>query len=952
MNIEELIVLLPCHSLEDFPVHHEGDEAEGLMAAWSGLWHPALIAACGQVPVWFRADAPPEKLKNRVVVIPQVSDPLLLPGWPTRAKAEGARLIRKTPQRAKVTATALELLDTPPTVPDDLAADFFALGTGFLMVELLTRQMRYMSNLDEVRFGTEAVAAARAAVEGREDDARQNLKNAFETLYEGRERFYPVDNYLIDLTLTAETTLGPSLVRQLQSEVPFNLLLSGRLVERLATTAPTTFAALQHALDRRTASIVGGDFDERETALLPAEMVRRELVRGLDAYRTHLGRTPEAYGRRLQGLTPLLPGLLSHAGFSGTLGFTLDEGVFPTPDQAKVRWEGLDSAAVDCLCRVPLDAAKPETFLDLPRKIGESMDRDYVATTVFAHWPGAASPYFDDLRRMAAYAPVLGKFITLADYFEHTERPGQISKHLPDRYRSTHFRQAVVRNLPNPISWIADAHRRRLLAESSAALQLMTESVTLRRAATDAAALLNELDDRTTLGLEAGPAVTLDLRCADLAIDAAKETAAALTGKTPTAGGGSAGLLLLNTQAVSRRELVEVASLSALPAVEGAVSAVQESGEQGPDMRRHAVVQVPAMGFAWISPAATPAAKPRRPPKSIVLENSLNTDLFNLQVSPKTGGIQGVFATNVRGNRLSQQLAFRFPGERAKPGDVWRDPDLDPTYTTMVCDSIEPTITGPVVGELTSRGRLIDPDERVLARFTQRVRAVQGLPLATVDIELEIDEHPRADPWGSYYAARFAWVGDDVTLARSVYQTHHESTAKRLESPAYVELNTFSTRTLILTDGFPFHVRTGTRMLDTLLIARNEERRRFRFGIVLDSNHPAQDAAAFMSPLHAVENAAAPASGQTGRLFFIDAKNVIATHWESMIESDRVVGFRARIMETEGRGGRIELHSPRKILSARQVDLHGATLVDIPAGDDRIACDIAAYEWIEIEARY
>ena len=35
---------------------------------------------------------------------------------------------------------------------------------------------------------------------------------------------------------------------------------------------------------------------------------------------------------------------------------------------------------------------------------------------------------YEDLRRMASYAPVLGKFITLSDYFQHTERPGNITK--------------------------------------------------------------------------------------------------------------------------------------------------------------------------------------------------------------------------------------------------------------------------------------------------------------------------------------------------------------------------------------------------------------------------------------------------------------------------------------------------------------------------------------------
>ena len=114
MVIEELVVLLPCHSLEDFPVHHEGEEAEGLLAAWSALWHPGLIAACDRIPLWFRADAPPENPRPRLIVVPAVSDSLLLPGWPTRAKTEGAKLVRKLAKRAEIVAACLESLEPEP----------------------------------------------------------------------------------------------------------------------------------------------------------------------------------------------------------------------------------------------------------------------------------------------------------------------------------------------------------------------------------------------------------------------------------------------------------------------------------------------------------------------------------------------------------------------------------------------------------------------------------------------------------------------------------------------------------------------------------------------------------------------------------------------------------------------------------------------------------------------
>ncbi len=704
MVIEELVVLLPCHSLEDFPVHHEGEEAEGLLAAWSGLWHPALIAACDNIPLWFRADAPPENPRPRIIVVPQVCDSLLLPGWPTRAKSEGAKLIRKLAKRQEVVDACLAALDAPPAVPDHIVADFYALGTGYLLVELLTRQMRYMSNLDEVRFQNEAREAARAAVENRIDEAQQHLKNAFETLYEARERFYPVDNYLIDLTLTADTTLGTSLRKELAGDVALNVLMTGALVDRLAEREPESLAALRHAIDRRIACVVGGEYDERESTLLPIETVLDEFRRGRAAFLRHLELEPKVYGRRKQGLSPLVPQILARSGFEGALSFTLDDGAFPTPDQCKTRWEGFSNDAIDALGRTPLDAAKAESFLDLPRKIGDAMDRDYVATTVFAHWPGATCDYYDDLRRMATYVPLLGKFITLADYFDHTERPGQISKFTADRYRTTFLRQAVVRNTPNPVTWAADALDRRLQAATAATLQAMAEAVTLRPAATSSAPLLAEIDQSAGPALDDETAKSLDQRVVGAVKEAASLAGSAVCGQA--AANADESLLLLNAQLGARRELVDVSALARLPEVGGPVVAVQES-----DSQKFAVVDVPSMGFAWLSagPAVTsPPQKAgglfglRKGPKPLVEANVLRNELVEVHLSELTGGIKGVFVAGRRERRVSQQLAFRLPQPRPKPGDPWRDPDLEPIYSTMVCDRWEPTFVGPTVGEMTT----------------------------------------------------------------------------------------------------------------------------------------------------------------------------------------------------------------------------------------------------------
>ena len=137
MKYQELIILLPCHSLEDFPTYHEGDDANSLLASWSALWHPALLASARAVPTWARADCPPDDLAGKLLVAPQVSQEMLLAGFAGRAKSEGGVLIRKCKDRREIVATALESLDGGAAgVSDELAADFLALGFCRLHVEL------------------------------------------------------------------------------------------------------------------------------------------------------------------------------------------------------------------------------------------------------------------------------------------------------------------------------------------------------------------------------------------------------------------------------------------------------------------------------------------------------------------------------------------------------------------------------------------------------------------------------------------------------------------------------------------------------------------------------------------------------------------------------------------------------------------------------------------------
>ena len=65
-----------------------------------------------------------------------------------------------------------------------------------------------------------------------------------------------------------------------------------------------------------------------------------------------------------------------------------------------------------------------------------------------------------------------------------------------------------------------------------------------------------------------------------------------------------------------------------------------------------------------------------------------------------------------------------------------------------------------------------------------------------------------------------------------------------------------------------------------------------------------------------------------------------------------MTGFRARLLETVGRPGRVTLRTYRPLDAARQVDYLGQTLVQAPVEGDQLRLDFAAYEWIQVEATW
>jgi alpha-mannosidase len=299
----------------------------------------------------------------------------------------------------------------------------------------------------------------------------------------------------------------------------------------------------------------------------------------------------------------------------------------------------------------------------------------------------------------------------------------------------------------------------------------------------------------------------------------------------------------------------------------------------------------------------------------------------------------------------------------------------------MVADRVVVTAADSVIGEITSRGRLVDGQGRLLAAFQQRMRVARESRVLQLEIELAPAQLPEGDPWRCYYAARFAWPDETAQLWRSVGMARVKSQAARFDALYFVEVASGSRQISILAGGLAFHQRSGARMLDTLLIVPGELARTFRLGIGVDLTHPLPAALELIAPQQPLcMPVSCPRCGPAGWLLHVDAKNVVVTHLEPLVdtrasavttlrthknvratceqgeknevEPPQICGFRLRLLETEGHAGRICIRSFRDIRSARRTDLGGQLLEELPLEGGRVMLGMGKHEWVQIKAKW
>jgi hypothetical protein len=904
MPIRRASLIQPYRRPEDFPTHLTGASAAELLNAATALWHPALIQLTGSLPAARPADDLPDptEFEGELVILPMVSRQRLSADWCDRFRTTvpiNAPPVDAVASRAETIDALLDAAGLSDSRVDaDIVADFLALGFAHLQVELLTRAMHYSSVLDTDQFASAVVAAAGAAVAGNLGGAREDLARAFDLLADARNHVYSVDFFVVDVTLLADSTLGESLRQKLAANSPTSLLASGERLDKLAAEHPDTLAELRRAVEAGTACVIGGTYHDQMSAFYSPEEFLGELDLGRQSATRHLGRDYPVFAQFHTALSILTPETLAAMDFCGALHASFDGSRLPRSDQGKTLWGSAPDASIETLAAIPRDIAQPETWLKLAHRIADTIAHDHVATILLAGWPGTHSDFYDDLCRVAHYGRVLGKLVTLEEYFKISREVDEWTTFNPREYPSP----LGAEQKANPISSQVAAYRRSVF----------------------------KTHEQLTRGL--------------VELVGAKISDTATHDSTRT--------VVANPWNFQNTKFVGIDPI-----------AMNEASHSGTASKPLCIPDVPACGFATLA-AAAPAA-------SIALADgrTLRNEQMEITIGETTGGIQSLRTHRDRGNRASQRLVLQ-QGSGASMYD-----------TQMIADGVSITQNDALVGEITSRGQLLDSSDSLIARFTQRVRIVRGLAAVIVDVELEPQRELGADLWRSYIASRLAVSDEAIAVRRGRHWLSDETGRERIESPEWIEIHDGIGTVTCFAFGLPLHRRASTAWLDTLLMVAGESERRFQFALAIDEPYPARAALSLLTAGQApfLDMPDAP-NASRGWFLHVAAKNVLMTHLEPLpalavggisdaengnnrnttsasetpptsdIQPAR--GIRIRLLETEGRDVQTTISAFRAFRAAQTTDFRGNSTGVLSVVDGCARFDIGAHRWIQIEAEW
>jgi hypothetical protein len=934
------ILLTPYRLPSESTLYLGDEEVSAFLHGWRALWHPAALACAEGLPRLASPYDHEEPSPGLLIALPDNPPLMLADDWQDRARAAGAAVFTATFNWEETLANLREALlsvadarsegegDRPPgpdrqtlerlfDLPREEAAPFFGIGLGHAHLTGLFEAMQQEGLLGSPELVADIAAAVEAIATGK--PAIEMLQAAAEKMLAAREVVYPAPIHLIDLYLPDDGGPWPA---SFDAGLPLNVLACGQTLERLASEQPERLAQLRQRCATDLAEVLGGPYREREEPLFPIESQIANLRIGLEVTQRLLGAGVRVYGRRKGGLHPQLPMLLQSFGIPRCLFTAFDDSLTPSHTAPIVSWPSHDGKQVDAFTRAPLPGDSPQTYFHIAHHLHQTIMQDQSATLALMHREKAAPLWYEDWLALSRLAPVLGKWSTLSGFFSEVMTGDYTAAASPDDFSTDYLSARTASDPP------AEEGQPRVYATARPVSEFA--SLTRHRRHLDAAwtftALLHALRGPQGLAQRLAQAEEAFERGGEAGLPALlQESAEALARRLVARGSPDGrGWMVLNPCSFTRRVAVELPDCpGAIPPV-GPVKAFQLDGSVG-----RAVVEVPALGFAWVPrpTALGPAPVPRLRTAD---ERTVRNEHLEAEVDLVTGGLKSLRDVRSRVPRIGQQLVFN-------PGSTMRA-EGPPTFTA-----------GAALGEIATQGVIVGEEGEAIARFRQRLRAWMGRPVLEAHITLEPLSPLEGYPWHNYLGCRFAWRDEGVPLLRGVCGLTSVTSSTRPESPDFLDLRIGRPNTVILPGGLPFHQRHGSRMLDTILITEGEPATEFDLAIALDREQPMQTALGHVSPAPVVAcEQGPPHIGPTGWLFHLDMPNLLL----STLRPEGPDGVVATLLEIASHGAEAGLRCVRDPVKARALDLKGDEMIDPVLEGDTIRFDLGPASLVRIHAAF
>ncbi|MDR0391169.1 MAG: hypothetical protein LBH59_04635 [Planctomycetaceae bacterium] len=1054
-----MIILYPGYNFQSLVTDLTEIEANEILSAYTALFHPAILKHFNKLPQWESAANITLDNTEELIVVPICCEQFLSSDFPNSESSNNVTIIRHLNSRNKIANEIIKQLNISHNFCNEFIADFYTIGTAALFVNLLSHHLHYMdssqdsaiiqalhdiidnfnnnySNSDQADKTNENLPKIYLSESDTNKSVIENLfRDAFEKICEMKECYYPVSSYLLDLILVVRSTLGEPFRRLLLRSEGVNIFLSSLLLDSLPDVDAESFEALKSATAAGKIDFVVDDISEIPLLLFPILDAADKIVQAVSIYRKRLGISPTIYGRHRAGFAPFLPQILRLAGFKGVLYFTpLDGWHLTQRNQSKMIWRGVDGTKIDALIRYPMKCLSQKEFFDFSDNYAELINSDSVPTAVFASFPvdktkkidGAKSidsnldsgetnfcndnlddnisdelDWHNDLLRASNYTTQLGEFAKLESYFATTEQTGSEELIAVENY---------IIGEPSDIPFWLKVYRDNLTRTVSSAFGTVAQLLDQK--------LSGKFSDSDS-----------DSNCvSDSVLSFA--SAAGLCRADDTNQNQPRGIAIFNAWNFGRRVFIDVSDWSGLPAV---VSPIVFAGETAG--KKEIVVDVPPLGYVVI-----PAPKnnslttkkiehdsqenqhdgklvssksnwniftklfSKKSEPLLIFESEdkkafiLQNEFFVARIDLDTGMLRSLLTGNYRYNRLSQQLGFRLP-KALRELDSRSAGDPNRGYASSVVDEIFIDELGAVTGRVKIRGRLVCDDGLVAAKFTELITVRRFSRILEFNFSIEALVEPSGDSaWDSYYAIRSAWHDNSLELRGSLGDGVYSVTNNRVLSPRFIDLRTERRAITFFTEGLPFHRKFGDRYLDTILIAKDDNKydadgnkidkidvidssaslqegedklgenpsctiRKFRYGVGIDIRHPTASSFEFMLAKDELVLPVCCGGELVSRwLFRVDAANIIAVYWELVFDGEdnsdnntdnntdkkEPIGFKIYLLETEGIPTTTVLRSFKPIVHCYKTNFLNEELQQINKNEAGIPITLNQFELLPL----